>query len=645
MFCDEASALLSMAGLIPQSFLDQLIDRVDIVEVIGSRVVLKKAGKSYLGLCPFHNEKTPSFNVVPHKQFYHCFGCGASGNALKFLLEHDRLPFPEAVESLARTVGMEVPREEDPKAAQQQQQQKAMLGLLEQAAEFYHTQLHSHDARKGAVQYLKRRGLSGSVVQQFQLGLAPAGWQNLLLALNPEQDPKQTERLVAAGLVVARDDGKLYDRFRDRIMFPIRDERGRIIGFGGRVMGDAKPKYLNSPETPVFQKSRELYGLFEALNAERHPSRLVVVEGYLDVISLHQYGLPYAVATLGTATSDTHLQKLFRHTQEVVFCFDGDAAGYKAALRALDTALSVATDGRSFRFLLLPDGSDPDSLVRTEGADGFQSRLDAAPTLSDFLIQHWSSQVDLTTLDGRAQLVHLALPQVKRLPSQGILASLVLQKLAELTEVPTERLQKQLQQVPESNTVPAPATEAPEFEAASMPTTEAPAAQEQPLPGVRARRRPTAQDLAQTRQPPPWQKAMALLLCWPALAQHIDLEGRELLDSEPTLWLKKMLAVLQQQPASHRYAALDILSHHGFDEMLRALSRTEYFAILTREPEPSEAHKILLEELLLKLSHEPQQLKEYQRLRIMWLQDRTQMTPDQKAKYLTLLKDFKNKAF
>lgn len=634
-----------MAGLIPQTFIDQLIDRVDIVEVIGARVALKKAGKSYLGLCPFHNEKTPSFNVVPHKQFYHCFGCGASGNALKFMLEHERLPFPEAVEALARTVGMEVPREENPKATQQQQQQKALLGLLDQAAVFFNSQLKSHNARHGAIQYLKRRGLSGSVVQQFTLGLAPVGWQHLLNALNPEQDAKQTERLVAAGLVVARDDGKLYDRFRHRIMFPIRDERGRIIGFGGRVMGDDKPKYLNSPETPVFQKSRELYGLYEALNANRHPPRLLVVEGYLDVISLFQFGLPLAVATLGTATSETHLHKLFRHTKEVVFCFDGDAAGYKAALRALDTALSAATDGRSFRFLLLPDGEDPDSLVRSEGAEGLQSRIDKAPSLSDFLINHWSSQVNLATLDGRAQLVHLALPQIKRLPKDGILQSLVLQKLSELTEVESDRLKQQLVQTPEPKAEAySPQTNPdPDIPVDTHPNE--PLEQPTSMPGARIRRRPTAEDLAQTRQPPPWQKAMALLLCWPVLAQHIQLAGRELPESEPTLWLKRMLEILQQHTASHRYAALDILSHHGFEDVLRALSRTEYFAILTRETEPTQAHTILLEELLHKLSYEPQQLKEYEQLKAQWLNDRDQMSPEQKSRYLALLKDFKNKAF
>jgi DNA primase len=541
---------------------------------------------------------------------------------------------------------MEVPREEDPKAALQQQKQKAMLGWLDQAAAFYSAQLQTHSARKGAIQYLKRRGLSGSVVQQFQIGLAPAGWQHLLTALNPDQDPGITQALVESGLVVARDDGKLYDRFRERIMFPIRDERGRMIGFGGRVMGDAKPKYLNSPETSLFQKSRELYGLYEALNAQRQPKQLLVVEGYLDVISLHQFGLPNAVATLGTATSETHLLKMFRHTQEVVFCFDGDAAGYKAALRALETALGVATDGRSFRFLLLPDGSDPDSLIRSEGLAAFQDRINDAPSLSDFLLNHWSTQVDLSTLDGRAQLVHLALPHVQRLPNDGILQNLVIQKLAELTEVTSTRLLQQLQQLPHPNERPAerPASSIaadPMVAVAPEPSPEEPS----PVPGVRARRRPSADDLAQTRQPPPWQKAMALLLCWPALAHEIDLAGRELPDSEPTLWLKKMLEVLQKNSASHRYAALDILSHHGFEDLLRGLSRTEYFAILTQESEPSSAHRILLEELLHKLSHEPHQLKEYEQLRAQWLHHRAQMSPEAKTKYLTMLKDFKNKAF
>ncbi|MEX1056641.1 MAG: DNA primase, partial [Natronospirillum sp.] len=334
-----------MAGLIPQSFIDEVIDRVDIVDVIGHRVKLKRTGKNYSALCPFHNEKTPSFSINPQKQFYYCFGCGAAGNSLKFLLEHDRLEFPEAIEELARLAGMEVPREQNPEADRKRQQQKTLYGVLEQASDFYRQQLRQHAGGDNAVRYLKDRGLSGQVAQQFAVGYAPPGWDHLMKALGAD-DRAQLKRLIDSGLVIAKEDGKTYDRFRDRIMFPIRDSRGRVIAFGGRVLGDDKPKYLNSPETPVFHKGRELYGLYEALQVKRQPERFLVVEGYMDVIALHQYGLPYGLATLGTATSEEHLQKMFKLVGEVIFCFDGDKAGRQAALRALDIALAEATDGR-----------------------------------------------------------------------------------------------------------------------------------------------------------------------------------------------------------------------------------------------------------------------------------------------------------
>ncbi|MCH8552495.1 MAG: DNA primase [Natronospirillum sp.] len=650
-----------MAGLIPQSFIDEVNDRVDIVDVISSRVKLKKAGKSYLGLCPFHNEKTPSFNVVPHKQFYHCFGCGASGNALKFLLEHDRMPFPEAVEELARMAGMEVPREHNPEADRRRKQQKTLYGVLEQAADFYRRQLREHSGGDGAVRYLKERGLSGQVAQQFAVGFAPPGWDSLLREMKVDEDRHQLERLVESGMTIAREDGRTYDRFRNRIMFPIRDIRGRVIAFGGRVMGDDKPKYLNSPETPIFHKGRELYGLYEALQAKRQPERFLVVEGYMDVIALHQFGLPYGVATLGTATSTDHLAKLFRLANEVIFCFDGDDAGRKAAVRALDTALAEAGDGRTLRFLFLPQGEDPDTLIRQEGLEAFEARLDASPTLSEFLLQHWQEQVDMETMDGRARLVHIALPQLKQLPESGMLLPLIIQRLADIAGLPPELIRQRLAELPEPRASVAAAAEHPIARPADTPPPPpmaddpgAPPAwmQEGPPPDIQSgppegrfeaafMRPPSPRDLNQTRQPPPWQKAMALMLCWPSLATQVDIGERQFREGDHVAWVKSMLTLLQSHPAQNRYEAMDQLAPHGFEELLRGLSRTEYFAILTRQSEPGQHHKDILRALLRDLTHEPSEREEYEQLKQLWLTDRKKMTQIQKERYLELLKKSK----
>ncbi|MFR0309054.1 DNA primase, partial [Escherichia coli] len=323
-----------MAGLIPQSFIDDLLNRSDIVEVVGSRIQLKKTGKNYSALCPFHKEKTPSFSVSPDKQFYYCFGCGAGGNALGFVMDHDQLDFPQAVEELAKRAGMEVPREDSGRKHKPRQPVDSPLyPLLAAAADYYRQALKSHPTRKAAVEYLKGRGLSGVIARDFGLGFAPPGWDNLMKHLGG--DALQQKALIDAGLLIENaENGKRYDRFRDRVMFPIRDSRGRVIAFGGRVLGDDKPKYLNSPETPVFHKGQELYGLYEARQANRDLDEIMVVEGYMDVIALAQQGLRNAVATLGTATSEEHLKRLFRIVPSVLFCFDGDAAGRKAAWRA-----------------------------------------------------------------------------------------------------------------------------------------------------------------------------------------------------------------------------------------------------------------------------------------------------------------------
>ncbi len=430
-----------MAGLIPQSFIDDLLNRSDIVEVVGSRIQLKKTGKNYSALCPFHKEKTPSFSVSPDKQFYYCFGCGAGGNALGFVMDHDQLDFPQAVEELAKRAGMEVPREDSGRKHKPRQPVDSPLyPLLAAAADYYRQALKSHPTRKAAVEYLKGRGLSGVIARDFGLGFAPPGWDNLMKHLGG--DALQQKALIDAGLLIENaENGKRYDRFRDRVMFPIRDSRGRVIAFGGRVLGDDKPKYLNSPETPVFHKGQELYGLYEARQANRDLDEIMVVEGYMDVIALAQQGLRNAVATLGTATSEEHLKRLFRIVPSVLFCFDGDAAGRKAAWRALEATLPNLQDGRRARFLFLPDGEDPDTLVRAEGTDAFRARIQQhSQPLADYFFQQLSEEADPRSLEGKAHLATLAAPLIEKIPGNNLRA-LMRQRLAEITGLNGEALQ------------------------------------------------------------------------------------------------------------------------------------------------------------------------------------------------------------
>ncbi len=414
-----------MAGKIPPEFIDQLLSRVDVVDVINQRVPLQRAGHEYKARCPFHDEKTPSFTVSPAKQFYHCFGCGAHGTAIGFLMEYEGLSFPEAVEELAAGAGLEVPREI---AFEQGPDLRPLHDLLERAARWFEEQLRHHPAAPEAAAYLKQRGLSGETARTFRLGFAPPGWRNLLEALGGEA---RADLLVKAGLL-SEGNGRRYDRFRNRIIFPIRDTRGRVVGFGGRVLGDDTPKYLNSPETPVFHKGRELYGLWEARRALKKLPRLLVVEGYMDVVALAQFGIRNAVATLGTATTPEHLEKLFRATPEVVFCFDGDRAGREAAWKALQTALPFMRDGRQARFLFLPEGEDPDTQVRREGAEAFLARVERATPLSAFLFERLEREVDMTTLDGRARLAALARPHLEKLPA-GIFRRMMEEELARRT--------------------------------------------------------------------------------------------------------------------------------------------------------------------------------------------------------------------
>jgi len=421
-----------MAGMIPQSFIDDLLDRIDIVDTVDSRVKLRKTGKNYSACCPFHDEKTPSFTVSPDKQFYYCFGCGASGNALGFVMDYERLSFPEAIESLARVAGLEVPREVQSEAqVKREQERKSIYSLLEKADDFYQQQLRHHPSKHMAVNYLKGRGLDGKTAKDYGVGFAPPGWDNLLKALAQNDDDKHL--LIEGGMLIHHEqDKKLYDRFRHRIMFPIRDTRGRVIGFGGRVLGDDKPKYLNSPETPVFHKSQELYGLYEARLAYRELPRLLVVEGYMDVVSLAQFGIRYGVATLGTACGEDHLDKAFKYTNEVVFCFDGDKAGRSAARRALEASLTTMMDGRTVKFLFLPEGEDPDTLVRQIGPDKFEHMIDMAVPLEDQLFDTVAEGLNIRTMEGRASAAKRAAPLLDKLP-KSVFRELMFENLASRT--------------------------------------------------------------------------------------------------------------------------------------------------------------------------------------------------------------------
>jgi DNA primase len=422
-----------MSGRIPQYFIDDLVARADIIDVIGARITLKKAGKEYKACCPFHNEKSPSFTVVPDKQFYHCFGCGAHGTALGFLMDYDHLSFVEAVEELAARAGMQVPREEDPNAKPKPTED--LYAPLEKAAELYRQQLNKSER---AIQYLKKRGLTKEIASQFSIGYAPDSWDFLIKHLGLSDT--ELSRLHQVGLIIERDNRSgHYDRFRDRVMFPIRDNRGRMIGFGGRILDQGEPKYLNSPETELFHKGKELYGLFEARQTTRNLKRLLVVEGYMDVVRLHQAGITYAIATLGTATTPEHLTRIFRICSEVVFCFDGDRAGRAAAWRALDNSLSQVREGRQIRFLFLPEGHDPDSLVGEEGREAFEARIDSALSLSDYLIRELSSRFDIKSVDGRAQFSDAAKPLIQKIP-HGVYRELLLDALAQVIGMSAEKL-------------------------------------------------------------------------------------------------------------------------------------------------------------------------------------------------------------
>ena len=418
-----------MRGRIPREFIDELLARLDVVEVINRRVPLKKAGKDFKACCPFHNEKTPSFTVSRPKQFYHCFGCGVSGTAITFLMEFEHLSFPEAVEELAGEAGLEVP--DTGPARSGDNPTLPLLEILGEASRYYKDQLRSHTDASTTIAYLKQRGLTGEIAAQFDLGYAPTGWDNLSSTAGNEE---KLDLMVKAGLISKRESGGHYDRFRARVIFPIHDSKGRVIAFGGRLLDEGEPKYLNSPETPVFHKGSELYNLHRARSAIAQQQMSIVVEGYMDVLALAQHGIDHCVATLGTATTTTHLQRLFRLAPSIVFCFDGDRAGRDAAGRALEIALPLLESGRQVSFLFLPDGEDPDSVIRDQGADTFRTLIDSATPLPDLLFDTLLNQTDLTRMDGKARLATLARPLVSRVP-EGPLRELMQQRLSDLTGV------------------------------------------------------------------------------------------------------------------------------------------------------------------------------------------------------------------
>ncbi|HXZ94212.1 MAG TPA: DNA primase [Burkholderiales bacterium] len=425
--------------MIPESFKQDLLNRVDIVDVVSRYVQLKKGGANFLGLCPFHNEKTPSFTVSPAKQFYHCFGCGAHGNAIGFLMAHAGLGYVDAVKELASSAGMQMPefQPRSPEEAARREREIDLYALMERAMEFYRAELKKSPR---AIAYLKGRGLTGEIAARFRMGYAPDDWQALRAAF-PEYEDKA---LVECGLVVQGDEGKRYDRFRDRIMFPILSARGAVIGFGGRVLGEGEPKYLNSPETPLFEKGREVYGLVQARDAVREAGRVLVVEGYMDVVALAQFGIGYAVATLGTATTPVHVSKLLRLADELVFCFDGDAAGRKAAWRALEVSLPLAPDNKPVRFLFLPERDDPDSYVRAHGKEAFERLLREGQTLSGFLLAELRAESDLATPEGRAGFLAAAKSHVQRIGAGGLRLQ-VLKEVAELARVTQQEAERLLE--------------------------------------------------------------------------------------------------------------------------------------------------------------------------------------------------------
>jgi DNA primase len=596
-------------GLIPQSFIDELIARADIVEIIGLRVPLKKAGREYKACCPFHGEKTPSFWVSPEKQFYHCFGCGAHGTVLRFLMEHDRMAFPEAVEELAQHLGLEVPHETG-SANNTRKTDEPLYELMAKVAGFFSETLAREPKAR---QYLERRGLERSTIEHFGIGYAPNSWNEVLRRFGSTDSERRS--LAELGLIIERERGQIregehyYDRFRDRIMFPIRDVRGRVIAFGGRIIEQGEPKYLNSPETPLFHKGRELYALYETRRARSNLKRLLIVEGYMDAVRLHQAGITYAVATLGTATTPEHFKRIFRLVNEVVFAFDGDKAGRAAAWRALQHALPEAREGREIRFLFLPEGHDPDTLVGEEGREAFEKRLETTLPLSEYLVRELSDQADLSHADGRARFSELVRPMVAKL-SEGVYRELLLARIAGVIGIAPQRLQELW-----SAGGGAPARTASD---APGPTT------------VPTRTRSGGQTRTSGGRGSLVRQAVVRLVRFPAIAQQVSLEERAGLDAceEPgSELLRELLDDLREHPLQIPAQVIERWADKpGGDALQKLLQREEIItdeagaagelrgAVVKLAATVAARRLEALEEKSRRTRLEPQELKEFQEL-------------------------------
>jgi DNA primase len=569
-----------MAGMIPREFIDEVLAYTDIVELIDSRVPLKRSGANHMACCPFHGEKTPSFSVSQPKQFYHCFGCGVSGNAINFLMEYEHLSFVESIEELAQMAGMQVPK--IAYTNEPQKQSPEQFELLDQVSNYYQYQLNHHSQAQQVQHYVQQRGLSPEIVKRFGLGFSPPGWENVLNVIGAG-DQNKIQALFDTGMLIKRDEAHsgnssghsnkspYYDRFRERLMFPIRDRRGRTIAFGGRILGDGKPKYLNSPETRLFHKGQELYGLFELKQALRKIEKILVVEGYMDVVSLAQFDINYSVATLGTATTAEHLQKLFRLCDEVFFCFDGDRAGRDAAWRAMNNALPAIKPGKQARFMFLPDGEDPDTLVREKGKTGFEAEMTQAMTFSEFFFDSLMKQVNMDSLDGRSKLIDLSKPYLEKI-QEGAFLTLMIARLSELADIEKASL---LPLLGIKSATPERSRKAPQGKAFNS-------------------------SMGQTRQAPsPVKKAITYLLQYPNLAENAGDPGRflsleiediglfvqllDLLQNDPHLTTARILAHWQNSTQHQYLAALAVEPLLITDEQAISCEFNETLQLLTRQ--------------------------------------------------------------
>ncbi len=552
-----------MAGLIPQHFIDDLLTRVDIVDIVDSSVPLKKAGKDFKACCPFHDEKSASFTVSQNKQFYHCFGCGAHGTAISFLMDYNGLDFIEAVEEMASRAGVEVPREESDFSKTKDNTE--LYELMELVVRYFCRQLRESPEAHRAVDYLKDRGLSGELAKEFELGFAPPGWDNLLNALGTSEAAKQ--RLTQIGMTLEKDNGGYYDRFRDRIIFPIRDQRGRAIGFGGRVLDDSLPKYLNSPETPIFHKGRELYGLFQARYQLKDMQRIYIVEGYMDVLALAQYGIRNAVASLGTAVTENHLERLYRICPQIIFCFDGDSAGQKAAWRAMEIALPLLKEGRQIHFMFMPEGDDPDTYVQKHGREKFEDVNHYVP-LSNYLIDKFKQEANLASHEGMGQLIDGIVPLVGKLPA-GALRELLVKDIAKLADMNIDSLKNLVDQ------------------------KQAPA------------RKTQAQHLVSTSQQNKEHnvniaKAIRFLLQNPELGADIEPSALNNIEIQGVDFLRELLALVHQQPEISCAGILEHWRDSKYEKRLKELSIKDNLLI---EPEAIKGEFLAI---IVKIKHDYQ---------------------------------------